>query len=709
MNRNGSKVEVNPNDYRKDLPTPSSRHPCRICGRPANYRTSFDPVTLKAEWLCRECYKEIAKQLDDPDEEPGSDPNEQKIKVISEYADEDRLPHMEKTIRTGVKRGRDRESIYSEVLYDNEWMYVPRFTPMELQGHFDKLHAEAMGTPDLEIGDIEAVISEGSGGKRSYKNHPEHGIMLYTVRGSANGPIESVEYIFSYRIRSIERIENPADNIDVCYNIVFENVKKSNQRLRYDESTISQIATDIVSSKSGVKNKQRLHEAISAIINEYETRDLIKLSSRIPATGFFETKEGTLQFHEGKKLKLTLPKHNPRKAAQVLEVLDEIMGFHRYSDRALTILYQMAYSPLGFIRKTYGKENKMVIAHGEPHTGKTYLCRICGYFWGLSETDSVIAAGKLTAPQLAEHLNKTTLLITLDEARNTIGDPNIVEMLKSSTTNTRIKDRIRPEQGFRMQSLYAYATVALTTNFMVQLHAGMQDRLISSEWLTDAKRADEDVVKFEEEVNQNKEEFAYIGAALKEMFMEKWDTIKPLLFKPDQIEIGMEIMKRLYQYLDLPVPGWITNVTETYEIDTPDPLDALFGYMRQTYLESLRLYDKGLLSPGATTLNAGRDGGKDIVMELTWEDRLIEMHRRGLSPAHTVSITEKYIAVVPSIIQEISREKGYDLPGGLKNLQYKIPGAKYQVYRRTKTLMIPTATFVDYISPLMLGEGDTPE
>jgi hypothetical protein len=193
------------------------------------------------------------------------------------------------------------------------------------------------------------------------------------------------------------------------------------------------------------------------------------------------------------------------------------------------------------------------------------------------------------------------------------------------------------------------------------------------------------------------------------MFMEKWDTIKPLLFKPDQIEIGMEIMKRLYQYLDLPVPGWIKSVTETYEIDTPDPLDTLFGYMRQTYLESLRLYDKGLLSPGATTLNAGRDGGKEIVMELTWEDRLIEMHRRGLSPAHTVSITEKYIAVVPSIIQDISRERGYDLPGGLKNLQYKIPGAKYQPYRRTKALMIPTATFVDYIAPLMLGDGLTPE
>ena len=231
--------------------------------------------------------------------------------------------------------------------------------------------------------------------------------------------------------------------------------------------------------------------------------------------------------------------------------------------------------------------------------------------------------------------------------------------------------------------------MVLTTNFMVQPHAGMQDRLISSEWLSDAKRDLEEVERFEEVVNQNKEDLSYIGAALKAMFLERWETIKPLLFKPDQIDIGMEIMKRLYQYLDLPVPEWIRKVTETYEIDTPDPLDVLFGYMRQTYLENIRLYEKGLLT-----------------MDLSWESRLIQMHRTGISPAHTISITEKYIAVVPSIIQDISRERGYDLPGGLKNLQYKIPGAKYQVYRRTKTLMIPTATFVDYIAPLVLGEGD---
>ena len=88
----GSEVEINPNYYKKGLPIPSNRHPCQICGRPANYRTPFDPVTLKAEWLCPECYKEIAKQLDDLDDKP----DEPKVKVITEMRRRNRITHMGK-------------------------------------------------------------------------------------------------------------------------------------------------------------------------------------------------------------------------------------------------------------------------------------------------------------------------------------------------------------------------------------------------------------------------------------------------------------------------------------------------------------------------------------------------------------------------------------------------------------------------------------
>ncbi|KAF5049752.1 DNA N-6-adenine-methyltransferase [anaerobic digester metagenome] len=60
MSGDGSKVEINPAEYKKDLPTPSTRHQCKICGRPANYRTTFDPVTLQAEWLCPECHNGLS-------------------------------------------------------------------------------------------------------------------------------------------------------------------------------------------------------------------------------------------------------------------------------------------------------------------------------------------------------------------------------------------------------------------------------------------------------------------------------------------------------------------------------------------------------------------------------------------------------------------------------------------------------------------------
>src|SRR5690554_3893701 len=62
MIESGSLEEINPDDYKKDLPTPSARHPCRICGRPANYRTTFDPETMQAEWLCPDCYNSATQE-----------------------------------------------------------------------------------------------------------------------------------------------------------------------------------------------------------------------------------------------------------------------------------------------------------------------------------------------------------------------------------------------------------------------------------------------------------------------------------------------------------------------------------------------------------------------------------------------------------------------------------------------------------------------
>lgn len=683
MNGNGSGVKVTPEEYYEVLPVPSTRHKCVICGKPAQYQSRRG-----AGWICRACYIHICDRSTDDE---GEQIKEYRVKVITNYSGEDRLIHLQHTIRQGIQKGFDREKILAEVRYDNEYMYEPLFTPMELQEVFDTEYIAALEGSNQQVGDVEAVIAEGAAGKQAYRNSLKHGIVLYKVRGSANGPLENIEYIFAYRIRTIERIENPADNADVCYNIIFEDPERPRKRIRYDEMTINQIANDITSTKSGVKNKQRVHEAISALIDEYESRELIKLSARIPATGFFEDGEGILKYHENKRFKPNLPKHEREKAIAALGYLDEIMLFHSHSDRALAVLYQTVFSPLGFIRKTYGKENKMVLAYGEPHTGKTYLCRICGYFWGVSENECIINGASLTAPQLAEHLNKTTFMITLDESRNILGDRTVVEMLKGSTVNTRIKDRIRPEQGFRIESKYAYATVALTTNYLPQLYVGMQDRLIPSEWTLEAKRSDEDVKQFEEMVSAHREDLAYIGAALKEMFLERWPAIRPILYNSDQMIVGMEILKKLYQYLGIPVPGWVQAITTTYEIDTPDPVMVLFGYMRETYLERIRLYDKSSLDPE---------------MDIPWSRKLQRMHEIGISPSHTLSITDKYIVVTTAIIQEIALKGGYEMPGGLKSLMFRIPGAKYQTYKKTKALMIPTESFLEHLIPLMLGEED---
>ena len=76
--------------------------------------------------------------------------------------------------RHRITAGRDRRAS-EQVLYDNEWMYKPRFTPMELQEHFDS------SIPQPWNSEIRSETLRRSyqrvWRKKSYQNHPEHGII----------------------------------------------------------------------------------------------------------------------------------------------------------------------------------------------------------------------------------------------------------------------------------------------------------------------------------------------------------------------------------------------------------------------------------------------------------------------------------------------------------------------------------------------------
>ena len=152
MNGNGPGVKVTPEEYYEVLPVPSTRHKCVICGKPAQYQSRRG-----AGWICRACYIHICDRSTDDEGEQITD---YRVKVITNYSGEDRLIHLQHTIRQGIQKGFDREKILAEVRYDNEYMYEPLFTPMELQEVFDTEYIAALEGSNQQVGDVEAVIAE---------------------------------------------------------------------------------------------------------------------------------------------------------------------------------------------------------------------------------------------------------------------------------------------------------------------------------------------------------------------------------------------------------------------------------------------------------------------------------------------------------------------------------------------------------------------
>ncbi|MDD5511734.1 MAG: hypothetical protein PHI12_13125, partial [Dehalococcoidales bacterium] len=634
----------------KDMQFPHSHKPCIRCQRPGRYREPYK--TLEGDnprWLCEQCYKALKRV--------GTGTGE--AIAILDYEGEDRIDKIRKTIRDGLKAGEAREAIWESVLYHNEHSFKPPFSAMELDNLFgDSYQAILEEQAGAHLADIEAIIQEGDGPKVYYKNDTRQGIIKVservTYRDGGKDVKQQVSYIFGYRMQSLERIENPADSTDIYYNVTFVNPKQLSRRLEYQEMTISQIANDITTTKAGVLKKQLLHEAISSIVQEYENREVVKVTSRIVGTGFFEDAEGCLQFHEGKDFKVNLPEHDKEKADQALSFLEDILEFYQYRDAVLTFLYFAIQSPLGYIRKLHGKENKMLLAHGESHTGKTYFGKIAGYFWGLPEHKSVINGSSITVPQLAAHYTASTLMITLDEVRNVISDPRIADTLKVCTTSPHARERIRPDQGYRREKFTAFASIAMTTNFVPSLYVGMQDRLIPAEYTPEMKRDLEAVERFEAEVLARRESLAYIGAALKDMFLSAWTDIKPIILSPDQRNAGRRLLELLYFSVGRTMPERMGEVSTTFEIETSDPLDVMYSYIKEGCLEQMQRYAKDLLH-----------------QDLSWEGRLIQMNRSGILPSYIISVTEKYIVLKPDIIQEIARKKGVEIPGGLKGMTYR--------------------------------------
>lgn len=538
-----------------------------------------------------------------------------------------------------------------------------------------------------------------------FVNSPNKGIYLGEDKYREDGgPIIKTVNLAAYHVSKISQYDNPADPHDTSYTIILD-ATGWREKVTFSERSLENITGGLM-KRPGIYDRRRLPDALSAIFGEFSRLDLIERTVKLPATGFYLDGKAIV-WGETNAFPVALPakvtSDDIRKGLSVLEGMMLFYGRVKEPEKltlnnlkhVLPIIYWYLQAPLGFIRKQLGSENLYLLTHGSPHTGKTIAAKYGEAIWGIDLDKGIIGASSLTGPQLAQHFNKTTLPLCLDEVRNLLSEARIAEMIKNSSTGTLIKERIDHRAGYNTTEFKAYASLCLTANYVPTLYTGVRERLIPVEFTAENKYEDIDAVKkFEAFLYQNKKSLAFIGAGLREMFIDPTcqEAIKRDLLEYDPIKTGFKFLVALCKRHGIKPPAWMREnviIDNNSDIEV-GAVEALYGFLADSYLDSLRKISQ---SDYEVT-----DSGRYLKVSIptSWEDRVKMLKERNLFPSHTRNFTNRGNLILrSSIIREIAEKTGYEIPGGVQTLVHLIGGdCKYYPDKGEKVLQLPLSGFI---------------
>ena len=533
------------------------------------------------------------------------------------------------------------------------------------------------------------------------------------------GPIISRLNITAYHVTMVKQFDNPADVHDSTYAVTFNT--QGGEKVTFSDRSLENITIGLL-KRPGVSDRKKLPDALSSIFREFQKLKLVEREVRLPATGFF-LDDCKITWGDNHNFPVKLPEtYTADDIRGAFSAIEDILRFYGKAPipnegeadklfsanlgHILPIFYWYAQAPLGFVRKQLGGENLYLLTFGQPHTGKTISCKHGASIWGIDPDRGIIGAANMTSPQLAQHMNKTTLPICLDESRNILSDPRVAEMIKNSSTGIVIKERIKSKDGFNTDEFRAYSSISLTCNIVPNVYTGVKDRLIPVEYTAKHKHTDLEAVKvFESLIMKYRKPLAYLGAGLRDMYLdpECQEIIKRDLMNCDPVRVGFMFLVALCKRHSIKPPGWLkeTKVETDIEDIEVDPVSILYEYMADSYMEALRLY-----------LPRGRDR-KTIEDLKDWPLRLIELKEMGVLPSHTLDYTSQgNIILRDTIIKEIEAKHKCEIQGGCKGFVDRIPGAKYQPRRGKRVLQIPQEEFIKYFeyqSFEEMGENTSPD
>lgn len=516
-----------------------------------------------------------------------------------------------------------------------------------------------------------SVLAEESGRRSTYTricSSPERGLHIAQEGHTSEGElVTNYTQVAGYYFAHITRIYNWLDETDVRWNMTFNPVGEGDA-LEYRSLRLERII-DRMKNEPGVFNRSRLPDVVSALVGHICSSGMVTQIEELSATGFSLSSDDRLRYVIHEDFETYMP--DTYTQTDVIDAtihLENLLEFFRFGDHVLTMLYFYIISPLAYIRKVYDLESKILLVQGEPHTGKTSCAKFMGYIWGIRTQNSICAGTRLSQARLASQLAETTHAVTYDEIADSWEE--VEEMLKLSTTSLRSHARVLPHEGFRVSHLISYASIAAIANYSMDLGAGLKERIIPVEFTAEDIRDDAEVCLFEERVNAGAERLAYLGAYIRDMYIEDWENIKPKLLEHGpyaQINAGQAVLQKVYQQTRGYIPEWLRRdvlVGDDIEIDREDDVAYLQRYLKECFVAEIARVDRSLFHTGGS-----------------WLIKMLELAERGYLPSCVLSVTPKYVTLRVSIINDMTNKTGRRITGGAKSLASKIPGARYAVHK----------------------------
>jgi hypothetical protein len=425
----------------------------------------------------------------------------------------------------------------------------------------------------------------------------------------------------------ITKYENTLEKDGVSFKIKWKS-KKSVFYTPHNGDTgynIKEIKESLV-NRGEVVNNQEITNALSALIKEFENRDLMRVETTIQKPGFYYDEEKD----KINIVKYKLENFTRKELIEGVEVLELLKNFYtNHLDKLATILKWGWISPFFFAMKQKGNKSVCFLSHsGIAGVGKTTDGEIILYLWNHPEdgANEISGAKAGSIARLGDILSKGTFPTLINETEAVFKRIEMVEMIKTSVYGIIARSRY---EGASLKSFPALSPLIFTQNGYLPEDDGIIRRFYDLQYGLSERKTKEEIQKFKETFIINNPKLCLLNKLKYISYYIATEIINdPKLLDLDYEELCKLLLYRLYTDLNLEYPNWLNYSVERYDAikmyDMQEETIRTFLANEINYAHRERVTDATYTSDGLDNyLNLDRDEGIDLRIDTVLSKQLI--------------------------------------------------------------------------------------